>query len=155
MGRFLAGAGSALLLMVAGFFLWSGQAGTETPPPPQADAVQAAAPAPAPPQATERTREERRFDRYDKDRDDRITRDEYLRTRRAAFARLDADGDGRLSFDEWAVRTIGKFDTADADRSGAMDRAEFATTRPPRRAPARGAVRCDCPAPAAAGEADD
>ena len=31
------------------------------------------------PEATERTREQKRFDRYDKDRDGKVTREEYLR----------------------------------------------------------------------------
>ncbi|MGN5374244.1 EF-hand domain-containing protein [Sphingomonas hankookensis] len=80
------------------------------------------------PAATPRTREQKRFDRYDKDRDGRITRDEYLASRRKAYAKLDTNGDGRLSFDEWAARTTTKFATADKGRDGALDAAEFATT---------------------------
>lgn len=91
------------------------------------------------PEATPKTREEKRFGRYDKDRDGAITRDEYLLSRRKAYAKLDRDGDGRLSFDEWSARTTAKFAAADRDKSGAMNAAEFATTavkrRPARRAP--------------------
>jgi Ca2+-binding EF-hand superfamily protein len=42
------------------------------------------------------------FDRADKNKDVRITRDELLQPRRKAFAKLDKNRDGRLSLDEWA-----------------------------------------------------
>ena len=47
---------------------------------------------PEPPEATELTREERRFFRYDRNRDRRITRTEMLSTRTDAFRKLDVDG---------------------------------------------------------------
>src|SRR3546814_14209257 len=78
--------------------------------------------------ASEQKREERRFNRYDKDRDEAITREEYLASRRKAFAKPDVNGDGRLSFEEWAIRTTDKVAKADADGSIAVTRAEFATT---------------------------
>jgi Ca2+-binding EF-hand superfamily protein len=91
------------------------------------------------PEASPKTREEKRFGRYDKDRNGAITRDEYLVSRRKAYAKLDGDGDGRLSFDEWATKTTTKFAGADRDKSGSMNAAEFATTavkrKPARRAP--------------------
>jgi len=87
------------------------------------------------PEASAQSREQRRFNRYDKDRDSRITREEYLVSRRKAFAKLDSNGDGRLSFDEWAIRTTTKFAKADADRSGTLDASEFATTAVKRKAP--------------------
>lgn len=102
------------------------------------------------PRASAATREERRFNRYDKDRDDLITRDEYLASRRKAFKKLDVNGDGKLSFDEWAVRTIDKFETADADKSGKLTRVEFATTAVKRKAPAQ--PKCKCPP---SGESED
>ncbi len=151
MWRFLAGVGSALALVAAGLFLFRSDAATEKlPPPPRAVAATAEAEAPPvddPPAATPRTREQKRFDRYDKDRDGRITRDEYLASRRKAYAKLDTNGDGRLSFDEWAAKTATKFVTADKGRDGALDAAEFATTAVKRK-PAR---RIECPpaAPAA------
>ncbi len=145
MWRFLAGVGSALALVAAGLFLFRSNAATETlPPPPAAVAAteQTADAEPGdPPAATARTREQKRFDRYDKDRDGRITRDEYLASRRKAYAKLDTNGDGRLSFDEWAAKTGAKFATADKGRDGALDAAEFATTavkRKPRQ-------RVECP----------
>ncbi|MCD2323720.1 histidine kinase [Sphingomonas sp. IC-56] len=86
------------------------------------------------PSATAKTREEKRFNRYDKDRNDSITREEYLASRRKAYAKLDSNGDGRLSFEEWAAKTTTKFTAADADRSGALTRTEFTTTAPKRKA---------------------
>ncbi|MCB8829786.1 hypothetical protein LJD47_32720, partial [Escherichia coli] len=71
------------------------------PAAPAARAAAAAGPAPqeeaAVPEATPATREQKRFNRYDKDRDDKVTRDEYLAARRKAFAKLDTNGDGHLS----------------------------------------------------------
>ncbi len=86
------------------------------------------APQPAAPEASEKTREERRFNRYDKDRDGRVSQEEYLASRRKAYAKLDTNGDGRLSFDEWAAKITGKFAKADADASKTLSRSEFATT---------------------------
>ena len=146
MWRYLAGAGAALALTGAGVMLFSGHASRPA-------ALLAAAPAAADeavagddgalpdevPAATARTREERRFGRYDKDRDGKITRDEFLMARRKAFAKLDKDGNGQLSFDEWAAKATAKFAAADHDRSGAMTAAEFATTAVQRRAHRAGA----------------
>src|SRR5438105_12833978 len=103
MGRFLAGVASALLLVAAGIFLWKSVAGARDPVPPapaEAGAVGPVALAPLadPPKASEKTREERRFSRYDKDRDGKVEREEYLASRRKAFAKLDVNGDGRLTF---------------------------------------------------------
>ena len=144
--RYLAGVGSALALVAAGLFFFRSSAAPEPtlPAPPPAVVQDAATPDPQPssvPRASDRTREEKRFDRYDKDRDDRITRDEYLASRRKAFAKLDTSGDGRLSFDEWAVRTTTKFAGADKDRSATLSRAEFATTAVVRKAK----PKCVCP----------
>jgi len=144
MWRFLAGALAAMLLMGAGLVLWNSQAASEqsvTDPPPVPLAVIAEPLPDTVPSASPKTREERRFDRYDKDRNGAITRDEYLAQRRKADARLDTNGNGQLDFDEWAAKTTGKFGGADADKSGAMSRTEFATTAIKRRAPARR----DCP----------
>lgn len=150
MWRFLAGVGSALLLTGAGLFWWT----SDQPESPIAQAVApplAAAtsePVARPPEAEERTREEKRFDRYDKDRDQAITTDEYLLSRRKAYAKLDANGDGRLSFDEWAKKTTDKFAKADADRSRALSRTEFATTKVVRK------PKAPCP-PSQARDEDD
>lgn len=153
MWRFLAGVGSALALVAAGMFLFRGDAAVENlPPPPVAGSVAGASQAgealPDPPAAPDRTREQKRFDRYDKDRDGRVTREEYLASRRKAYAKLDTNGDGRLSFEEWSAKTSGKFAAADKGHDGALDRAEFATTAVKRK-PAK---RVDCPQPAPVGD---
>lgn len=144
MWRYFVGAGAALLLGVAGMFLFRGTASPSLVPPPPAAAVadlpEEALPDEAP-RASDKTREQKRFDRYDKDRNDAITREEYLAARRKAFAKLDTNGDGRLSFEEWAAKTTGKFMGADKDRSGTLSRAEFLTTAPKRRA---SSPKCIC-----------
>ena len=86
------------------------------------------------PEASPQTREAKRFARVDRDRDGAVTRDEYLASRRKAFAKLDVDGD------EWAIRSMTKFADADHDRSGALTAQEFATTAPKRKS--RAACRC-------------
>jgi hypothetical protein len=150
MKAYLAGAGSMLLLLAAGFLLWTGLVRRDGSPIPAAP-VAFAAPGndvmalPDPPEATEKTREQKRFSRTDHDHDGKITRDEYLQLRRKNFAKLDTNGDGRLSFEEYAAKAIAKFDGADVDKSGALDPAEFATTRmvrkiKPRCPPAAGAA---------------
>lgn len=153
MWRYLVGAVAALLLAGAGVMLFQGSArGPALPERPQSGVAAAEAELPdSLPEASPRSREQRRFNRYDKDRDGRITREEYLVSRRKAFAKLDANGDGRLSFEEWGLKTLQKFATADADRSGAMDAREFAATAMKRKA--RAAAKCACPKPA--GEAEE
>ena len=134
MWRFLAGGASALLFVGAGVFLWKSVAQADDPiPPPSRPLVLQAAPIPQPPTA-DRSREEKRFDRYDKDRDEMVTKAEYLAPRQKAFAKLDSNGDGRLSFEEWVVRTSDKFAKADGDHSNALNRQEFSVTRSKRAA---------------------
>lgn len=150
MWRWLAGGGAGVAMVGAGALLLTGR---ETPsvaaPPPAPPAAADVQNEPLPdtvPEVTAKTREEKRFGRYDKDKDGRISRDEYLLSRRKAYTKLDRDGDGRLSFDEWAAKTSGKFDGADRDRSGSMDAAEFATTAVKRKA--REPAKCPPTAPA-------
>ena len=154
MWRYFVGAGAALLLGVAGIFLLRGSASVQpalaAAPAAAAASEESALPDEAP-SASAKTREQKRFDRYDKDRNDAITRDEYLLSRRKAFAKLDLDRDGKLGFEEWAAKTTGKFAEADKDKSGSMTRAEFVTTAPKRSA---AKPKCACPAPAKA-EGDD
>lgn len=135
--RFLAGAAACFLFMTGAFLLWQGQAQevVELPeaPPPRAEGAALVRPAvlPQAPEATPKSREQKRFSRADKDDDGRITRAELLEPRRKAFAKLDRNGDGRLSFEEWAVKTLDKFGGADKDRTGWLTPAEYATTAPP------------------------
>lgn len=158
MGRFLAGMGAVLLLLGGGFFWMQSRSGAEPvlPDAPLARHAALSAEALAPPEApraTDRSREQKRFDRYDKDRDDIITSDEYLASRRKAFAKLDTNGDGQLSFDEWAIKTRDKFAGADKDRSGTLTRAEFATTAPVRKPKPK--PNCPPPPTHRDGEAED
>ncbi len=151
MWRYLLGGAAALLMVALGVLIYNARAKSEAVLPPQpiaaaggeAQATPAGTPLPdSVPEASERTREQKRFDRYDKDRNGSVTREEYLQARRKAFAKLDANHDGVLSFDEWAIKAETKFATADRDRSNALTAAEFATTavkRKPR--------RVNCPPP--------
>ena len=154
MWRFLVG-GVAALMMVGAVILFMGKRARSDSVLPALSA--AVAPATGDdalpgsvPEASDKTREQKRFDRYDKDRDGKVTREEYLVARRKAFAKLDVNGDGKLSFDEWAVKAETKFAAADADKSGAMTPAEFATTAVKRKA----ARRVKCPQVPAAAPAD-
>ena len=133
--RFLAGALACFLMMTGAFLLWQGRAeqAPQLPPPPAkgsaSPSVIAQKPASAP-EASPKSREEKRFDRADRNNDGRIELGELLEPRRKPFAKLDTNRDGRLSFEEWAVTTIEKFRGADKDRSRILTRAEYATTAP-------------------------
>lgn len=153
MNRIVLGGLIALVLVGVGAFWWQGRAATErgAPPPqlakaepkrtdipPEADV--AGMTGPAPPEATSVSREQRRFMRYDGDNDGRITRNEMMATRAAAFRKLDTDGNNLLTFEEWAVATANRFKAADRDGNLELSAAEFATTKadPPKR------PRCKC-----------
>jgi EF hand len=149
MWRFFAGIGSALLLVTGGFFIWKGVAqGDDANPVPDAP-VESAGATPTvgrpglPPSADARTREQRRFERADRDNDGRVTLEELTYGRRRNFDRLDANHDGRLGFEEWAARTLRTFASADGNNDRALSQAEFAATAPRRRATAR-RQNCDC-----------
>lgn len=147
MWRYFVGGLAALLMAGAGVFLFQSRATPDPlPSPPPARTGQAVTEQEAElaevPQAPDRTREEKRFDRNDKDKNGLISLAELQQPRRKAFAKLDKNGDGRLSFEEWSVRTSDKFAAADKDKSGTLTRAEFATTAPKRKP--KTAPRCDC-----------
>lgn len=152
MNRVVLGAFCTLLLVAIGLFWWQGRAAVEqgAPPPepaassPDPDALPSADVSamrgPAPPEASELTREEQRFFRYDRDRDRKITRTEMLSTRTDAFRDLDTDGNNLLTFEEWAVATSDRFAGMDKDGNGWLSPPEFATSAPrPRATP-----RCRC-----------
>ena len=152
--RYLIGGIGALLLVAAGYALVTGRATPHSLLPAAPAGQGASQDDPLPddaPEASAKTREERRFGRYDKDKSGAITREEYLASRRKAYARLDTDHDGKLSFDEWAVKATTKFADADADKNGAMTPSEFATTAVKRKPKAK----CACPAPGPAGASED
>lgn len=152
-GGYLAGGISAILFVAAGLFWWQSRAQVESAGPPaapppamQAEASlpvalpgQIGAPPPMPVSATPRTREEKRFARYDRNRDGIITRTEMLSTRTAAFKKLDTDGNNLLSFEEWAVATSDRFAEADGNGDGKLTPDEFAATAPPPTKP-----KCKC-----------
>jgi len=130
MWRYLAGGAGALLLAGGGLMLWQSVANVpQTIGAAPAAAQTSDAPASAPPAATEATREEKRFRRYDKDRNGAVSREEWLASRRKAYAKLDTNSDGKLSFDEWSIKTTDRFAKADGDKTGILNVAEFATTR--------------------------
>ena len=150
MNRIVLGAFGALVLLTVGLFWLQGRAEVEQgAPPPVAPEVEptglpsadiAGLEGPEPPEATELTREQRRFFRYDRNRDLKITREEMLSTRTNAFRDLDVDGNNLLTFEEWAVTTAERFDGADANGDRELTAEEFATTAPkPRPTP-----RCNC-----------
>lgn len=135
--RFLAGAAACFLLLTGAFLMWQSRAEQrpQLPAAPPARGYSASlavsqGPLEAP-EATPKSREQKRFSRADKNKDGRIEPEELLAARRKAFAKLDTNGNGSLSFEEWAVKTITKFKSADRDRSGWLTPAEYATTAPP------------------------
>ena len=146
MDRLILGAVLALMLATVGLFWWQGKAQVEEAAPPPPEPLQTvqdvplepelpetdpgALRGPAPPEATQLTREQTRFFRYDRNRDLSISRAEMLSTRTSAFRKLDKDGNNLLTFEEWAVTTVDKFDGADANRDRKLTQAEFATTAP-------------------------
>src|SRR4051812_1945188 len=152
MMRIMGGAAAALALVLAGFFIWKGRATAEAGVPSAPSATAAAAfvqDSPSsgrrglslPPSASEKSKEEKRFARADRNEDGKLMLAELLEPRRKAFAKLDKDGNGQLSFDEWAAKTEEKFAEADGDRSGWLSPVEFAETKPKTRAKP---PRCAC-----------
>ena len=135
MARFLAGVAACFLLLTGTFLIWQSHA-AQVPALPQAPPPRSAGPIMSngrldAPEASAKSREERRFSRADKNKDGKIESEELLGSRRKAFAKLDTNGNGALSFDEWAVKTIDKFKGADKDRNRFLTAAEYATTAPP------------------------
>ena len=154
MNRMILGAVSALLLAAAGLFWWQGRAATEAAAPPPPPGMEEIGPPPdeiptedgeglfgdSLPHADEATREERRFNRMDRNRDNLISRNELMAPRVAAFRKLETDHNHLLSFEEWAVATSNRFKGADANGDGQLTRGEFATTKP--KPPAKPACKC-------------
>jgi hypothetical protein len=146
MNRIVLGAVSALLLAGAGLFWWQGQASIDAsapPPPPMGEIEESGLPleelpdedgeglvGSAPPGVREAGREEKRFNRLDRNRDNIISRVEMLQPRVAAFKKLDTDHNNLLSFEEWAVATSNRLKKADANGDGSLTRQEFVATKP-------------------------
>ena len=148
MKQLLVGAAVALLSTSVGLWFWQSHAGTEIsiplPPPelpvelglPEAgpDAPKFGLAPPTPPAAPKASREEQRFNRYDRNRDELVSRLEMMSSRTKDFKKLDKDGNNLLSFEEWAAATGARFATADGNTDRLLTRKEFAVTRPKRAA---------------------
>ena len=156
--RFLAGAASCFLLLTGAFLIWQSRAeerpGLPAAPAPRvysASLLSGAQPLEAP-EATPQSREEKRFSRYDKNKDGKVEADEYLAARRRNFDKLDLDHNGALSFQEYAIKGIQKFQAAGGSK-GWLSPAEFVATAPP---PAkRKTCSCGRPQPAQVAENSD
>jgi hypothetical protein len=137
MWRFFAGAAACFLLLTGAFLLWQSRAqgpslpAAPTPLAAAASSLFGASQQLEAPEASPKNREEKRFSRYDKDKDGKVESAEYFAARRKNFEKLDLDHNGALSFQEYAVKGIEKFQGADKDRSGWLTAAEFATTAAP------------------------
>ena len=134
--RFLAGAAAAFLLLTGAFLIWQSHAeqrpGLPAAPAPRAysaSLLSGAQPLEAP-EATPESREQKRFSRYDRNKDGKVESDEYLAARRRNFDKLDLDHNGALSFQEYAAKGIEKF-VAAGGRKGWLSPAEFVATAPP------------------------
>jgi hypothetical protein len=142
MNRIVLAALAVLLLAAAGVFWFTGRDALEAgAPPPDLDAAAASAnpdvlpsasiagmSGPAPPVASEMSREQRRFTRFDRNGDGIVTRNELLATRTAGFRKLDIDGNNLLTFEEWAVTTANRFKGADRDGNLQLTPEEFRAT---------------------------
>jgi hypothetical protein len=155
--RFLAGAAAAFLLLTGAFLIWQSHAeqrpGLPAAPAPRAysaSLVSNIQPLEAP-EATPQSREEKRFSRYDHNKDGKVESDEYLAARRRNFDKLDLDHNGALSFQEYAAKGIEKF-VAAGGRKGWLTEAEFAATTPP--PPKHKRPACAKPEPAQVAEND-
>jgi hypothetical protein len=172
MNRIVLGAVAALLLAAAGFFWWQGRAEMERGAPPPDLATKADAPIELPnadphgrgaalPTAVKKlmSTDEKRFNRFDKNRDGTVNRNEMLSTRVKAFQKLDGNHDNLLSFEEWAVKTANRFKEIDRNGDGIIARDELKIyysaqdAKKAQRAAAKSAAcACGKPAPAAKGK---
>jgi EF hand domain-containing protein len=135
--RFFAGAAACFLLMTGAFLIWQSHAaqGPDLPSAPAprafgASMLSAGQPLVAP-EASPQSREDKRFSRYDHNKDGKVEADEYLAARHRNFDKLDLDHNGALSFEEYAIKGIQKFSVADRVKDGWLSPAEFVATAPP------------------------
>ena len=142
--RILAGAAACFLLLTGAFLIWQSRAenapGLPGAPPARAASLFGSETPLEAPEASAKTREERRFGRYDKNKDGKVQADEYLAARRRNFDKLDLDHNGALAFQEYAAKGIEKFNDA-GGRKGWLTAAEFVATAPPR---AKRKTACSC-----------
>jgi hypothetical protein len=133
--RFLAGAAACFLLLTGAFLIWQSSAAEPSrfPDAPAPRAIGASMLGTKPlqaPEASSKSREQKRFSRYDHDKDGKVESAEYLAARQRNFDKLDADHNGALSFQEYAVKGIEKFNAA-GGKKGWLSAAEFVKTAPP------------------------
>lgn len=154
MQRMFIGGAAALLMSGGGLLVWQSMANQPAlipaPPPPEvmsgklpeagADAPAFGPAPPTPPEAPKASREEMRFNRYDRNKDELISRLEMMGSRTKAFKALDSDGNNLLTFEEWAAATGQRFVSADNNKDQFLTRKEFARTRP--KTPAKPGCRC-------------
>jgi len=153
--RFLAGAAACFLLMTGAFLIWQSRAASSpdlpsAPAARQASSLFGSTPLEAP-EASPKSREEKRFSRYDKNKDGKVEAEEYLAARRRNFDKLDVDHNGGLSFREYAAKGIEKF-VAAGGKKGWLSPAEFVATAPP---PAKRKAGCSCRAAPQVASADN
>ena len=151
--RIATGAAAAVLLVLAGFFVWKSRAAADPNVPQARPAVVSDSGQPPaarhkrgaylPPAVSDKDKEARRFARADKDKDGKIELAEMLAGRRKAFDKLDANHDGVLSFEEYTAKTRQKFQEADEDHNGWLSATEYAETAPRHKVHA---ARCACAA---------
>jgi len=165
MNRVVVGAVSALLLASAGFFWWQGRAELQNgAPPPEIATPKGSQPIVLPSaEAHDRGKalptvakkqmspEEKRFNRFDRNRNGQIDRNEMLSTRVKAFQKLDVNHDNLLSFEEWAVKTTNRFKEIDKNGDGIITRAEldayYAAQDEKKAARAKAKAACGCASP--------
>lgn len=154
MQRMFIGGVAALLMAGGGLLVWQTMANQPSlipaPPPPASisDKLPVAGPdapafglaPPSPPEAPKASREEMRFNRYDRNKDELVSRLEMMGSRTKAFKALDRDGNNLLTFEEWAAATGQRFASADGNKDLLLTRKEFARTRP--KAVPRPGCRC-------------
>lgn len=154
--RFFAGVAACFLLLTGAFLIWQSRAASgprlpDAPPARTASSLFGGSEVLQAPEADPKTREQKRFARYDKDKDGKVEQAEYLAARRKNFDKLDVDHNGALSFAEYAAKGIEKFDAA-GGKKGWLTAAEFVATAPP---PAKH-KSCSCNAkPQLADNSDD
>jgi hypothetical protein len=150
----LIGGVAALFMAGGGLLVWQSMANQPSlipaPPPPAvmfdklpeagADAPAFGSAPPTPPEAPKASREEMRFNRYDRNKDELVSRLEMMGSRTKAFKALDTDGNNLLTFEEWAVATGQRFASADGNKDKLLTRKEFARNRP--KTPAKPGCRC-------------
>jgi hypothetical protein len=154
--RFLAGAAASFLFLTGAFLLWQSHAARSSAlpsaPPARAASLFAAQQTLEAPEASPKSREEKRFSRYDHDKDGKVEATEYLAARQRNFDKLDADRNGALSFQEYAVKGIEKFNGA-GGKKGWLSPAEFVKTAPP--PPKHKSCSCGRAEPQVADASDD